>query len=124
MNSVTIAVGTANPSIRNLIAETLSGEFNLEFYANGISTLEAVRSQKPRAVILDLILPGMDGIQVCRALKDDDETRDIPVVIVSSLLAREHSIQAGADAFLHYPFQGTELRNTISRVLNSSHERR
>jgi two-component system, OmpR family, alkaline phosphatase synthesis response regulator PhoP len=87
---------------------------------NGDAALELVRSAAPDLVVLDLMLPGIDGYQVLQALRAGDETSRVPVLVLTakSLQAdRERSRQLGAAAFLTKPFLPDELCDMVDAVL-------
>ena len=76
------------------------------------SAIAATRRERPDAVLLDLVLPDSDGISVCRALKADPETRDIPIIIVTAsrdAASRTEALRAGADDFLSKPLDDITL---------------
>jgi len=86
--------------------------------AAGDTALAAVQSQKPDAVILDIIMPGMDGLEVLSALKADPTTAGIPVIMLTArgqTLTRQQAEECGASAFLTKPFSPTELVATIAK---------
>ncbi len=83
--------------------------------SDGESALQSVARDRPDLVLLDVNLPGIDGVEVCRRLKDDSETRLIPVVLITALTTSEdriRGIEAGADDFLSKPpvFAGLQAR--------------
>ena len=83
---------------------------------DGAVALEVVESDEPDLVLLDIVMPELTGLEVCRRLKDDPETRLLPVILVTGLDARADrvaGIEAGADDFLSKPFDSAEL---IARV--------
>ena len=87
---------------------------------NGDVALERAREGAPDVVVLDLMLPGMDGYQVLRSLRGDERTSGIPIVVLTakSLQAdRERSRELGAAAFLTKPFLPEELCDMVDRVL-------
>ena len=87
---------------------------------NGDSALELARSGSPDLVVLDLMLPGIDGYQVLQALRAGEETSGVPVLVLTakSLQAdRERSRQLGASAFLTKPFLPDELCDLVDAVL-------
>ena len=74
----------------------------------------------PDLVILDIVMPRMNGYQVCRRLKSDPRTKDIPVIFCSSKseeIDRYWGIKQGADAYVFKPFQPVELIGTIKQLL-------
>ena len=100
------------PSARMLAAK-LNGEYYDVLTAeDGPGALEAVRQQDPDLILLDVMLPGMDGYEVCRKIKQDPSTAHIPIVIVSALDERAHrvrGIEAGAEEFLTKPVDDITL---------------
>jgi putative two-component system response regulator len=87
---------------------------------NGRKALEAVMSNNPDIVILDIMMPEMTGIEVCRVLKSNPETKIIPVVIITALSDEQNhlkAIEAGADDFLSKPFNIHFLRARIKSLL-------
>ena len=85
----------------------------------GDTALAAVRSEKPDLAILDIIMPGMDGLDVLAALKNDPATAAIPIIMLTArghTLTRQQAEESGASAFLTKPFSPTELLATISRL--------
>jgi CheY-like chemotaxis protein len=91
--------------------------------SSGPRALALALMEKPRLVLLDVMLPGMHGFEVCRALKDAPETRDIPVVLCSAAYSdwrvREDAKKTfGADAFIAKPFRLDVLGNTVRDLLN------
>jgi DNA-binding response OmpR family regulator len=91
---------------------------------NGQEALEKVATEAPDLILLDVMMPVMDGFTVCRILKDHEATRLIPIVIMTALDAREDrikGIQAGADDFLTKPVHEEELLARIATALKLKH---
>ena len=87
---------------------------------DGEAALEEIRSNKPDLVLLDIMLPLLDGFEVCRRIKENPETGTIPVIM---LTARKNSqdrargLEAGADAYITKPFKSAEVIETIESLL-------
>jgi eukaryotic-like serine/threonine-protein kinase len=97
--------------------ETLSAQ-------NGREALDLVTVVRPDLILLDVMMPVMDGFTVCRTLKADDELRLIPIVIMTALNSvedRVKGIEAGADDFLTKPVDDRELRARIATALRMKH---
>jgi signal transduction histidine kinase len=90
--------------------------------ADGPGALEAIRHQQPDVAVLDIILPGIDGIEVCRRIKYDPETRFLPVILVTGLADRANrldGLRAGADDFLEKPPDPLELTARVRSLLRT-----
>jgi putative two-component system response regulator len=87
---------------------------------DGAEALRLVRADPPDLVLMDVMMPHVDGFEACRALKEDPTTRMIPVVLVTSLddsASRIRGIEAGADDFVTKPFNPLELRARVRSLL-------
>src|SRR5918993_531312 len=112
-----VLVADDTESIRALFQKLLANEgHHVVCVEDGMAALDAVRRHRPDVVLLDVGMPGMDGIEVCRRLKSDPATRLTPVVLVtglSDLSDRIKGIEAGADDFLSKPVHPHELRARV-----------
>jgi putative two-component system response regulator len=99
----------------------LSGEEYLVLTAsNGQQALKIVERERPDLVILEVVMPGMNGYEVCKELKEDESTRFIPVVMITALTGDEYKVQgieAGADDFLQKPFNRLVLLARVRSAL-------
>jgi DNA-binding response OmpR family regulator len=87
---------------------------------NGLTGLEKAREERPDVIILDLMLPGMPGEKVCKALKEDDSTAAIPVIILTAKAEAEQRIlglELGADDYVPKPFSPKELVLRVQALL-------
>lgn len=87
----------------------------------GKDVVEWVRKNRPAVILLDLMLPDIDGYSICETLKLDRETNMIPVIMTTALSAAEdrvHGLQVGANAYLTKPFTADSLRQSIDNSLN------
>src|SRR4051812_35424179 len=110
-------------SIRTLFQRLLMSDgHDVVSVADGAAALAAVSQQRPDVILLDVAMPAMDGLEVCRRLKGDPATRLTPVVLVTGqaeLSDRLRGIEAGADEILEKPVHPHELRarvRSLSRV--------
>jgi CheY-like chemotaxis protein len=101
------------PSNSELVATTLMNEFcRIHLAESGPEALAATRELKPDLILLDVLMPGMDGYQVCEALKQDPLTRDIPILFLScrdEADAVARGLEAGALDYIIKPFEPLEL---------------
>lgn len=94
--------------------------FNIITARSGPEALMAIRARRPTLVILDLIMPGMDGDEVCRKIKSDPLTNTIPIIMVCSgegSELHERCIAAGCDAFVPKPLKKSELLDAIEQTI-------
>ena len=110
------------PEVRNVIRAGLEQEqFEFHEASNGDEGLRLATELRPDLVLLDVMMPGMDGYEVCRRLKADQATADIRVIIMTATgkadgaMIAEH---AGADAFLAKPFDIASLTNRVDAILS------
>jgi putative two-component system response regulator len=105
----------------DLIKKQLHGnDYDFESAVNGVEALEKIRKWHPDLILLDLMMPGMSGYEVCKILKADKDLRFIPVIVVTALSEMEDKLKAidlGADEFLIKPFNKLELATRIRSLL-------
>ncbi len=109
-----------NQVIMQTVVESLVGA-RAEVAGNGIDVLRSVSRERPRMILLDLMMPGLDGFEVTRQLKGDPATADIPIVAISALARpddREAALAAGCDEFVRKPFELDELEALIKGYLD------
>ncbi len=107
-----------DPALRDLVASTLEDEgYRVATAADGAEALEKVRADPPRAIVLDLMLPVMDGVAFLLACRADPRCREIPVVVTSARYQGAAGLALGAAAFLAKPFDLDALVRTVARLL-------
>lgn len=106
MTARILVVDDIDANVKLLEAKLSAEYFDVITATDGATALAVAAAEKPDIILLDVMMPGMDGFQVCRRLKDDPMTRHIPVVLVTALDGRADRIaglEAGADEFLTKP---------------------
>jgi signal transduction histidine kinase/CheY-like chemotaxis protein len=101
--------------------------FSVELAGNGHEALVKVRIKRPSMIITDIMMPEMDGYQLCTAVKSDPALKDIPVVVVTSLTGMQDiakSLECGADNFLRKPYDPDVLLSRINYILLNEELRR
>ena len=113
---VRILVADDNADMRDYITRLLGDRWTVEAVGDGFEALAAAKRHRPDLVLSDVMMPGLDGFALLQALRTADETRGVPVVLLSARAgeeARIEGLQAGADDYLVKPFSAREL---IARV--------
>ncbi|MCA9037231.1 MAG: response regulator [Planctomycetaceae bacterium] len=122
----TILVIEDEQSIADVIVYNLQREgFNVHWERDGRQGLQTAQATLPALVVLDLMLPGIDGLQVCRSLKSDRRTRDIRVLMLTARSAETDEIvgfNMGADDYVTKPFRVTPLIHRIKALLRRNEE--
>jgi two-component system phosphate regulon response regulator PhoB len=119
-----ILVADDEPDVLNLVAANLrSAGFDVLLVEDGPAALAAVRKQAPQLLVLDLMLPGMSGLEICRTLKGDPSTVGIPIVMLTAKaeeVDRIVGLELGADDYVTKPFSPRELVLRVKSVLRRS----
>ena len=100
------------PNNLQVLRQILKDRYHLIFATSGEKAIEACIKHRPDMVLLDIMMPGMDGIEVCRSLKEDPETSDIRVVAMTGYYTPEVEkkvLAAGAQVLLKKPFSSEEV---------------
>ncbi len=109
------------PSARETLEALLFREgYDLAFAEDGPEALAKATELTPDVILLDVMMPGMDGFEVCQRLKADERWQHIPVILVTALDSKEdlvRGLDAGADEFLPKPVSGPELRARVRSML-------
>ncbi len=119
----TVLVVDDEPDMRRFLVSVLGSEHRVVQAADGLSGLAAARADRPNLALLDLMLPGMDGLELCKALKSGAETRDIKVVLLTARTDEQSKLTAlrhGADDFLTKPFSTTEVKTRLANLLRAA----
>lgn len=107
--------------VRELIVTTINtGEYELIEATDGLEVLDLARKEAPDLLLLDIMMPGMDGFEVCDILKNDPKTSSIRIIILSACGQepdKERGRKAGADDYFVKPFSPVELLDKIAKVV-------
>ncbi len=122
-----VIVADADPNVRELVSHFLiDSGYNVKIETDGYEALDNIRKEPPLAVLADILLPRLDGLTLCRLLKDDLATQDVVAVIVFSVMdSEERAKKVGADAFLRKPLERTRVLKALKEAtdkVNRSHD--
>lgn len=109
-----------NRDIAAYIGSQFAGSYAVSYAENGKDGLEKALELVPDLIITDLMMPGMDGLEVCRQVRANEIINHIPIIIVTAKITEEErirGIEAGADAYLSKPFNADELRTRVEKLL-------
>jgi DNA-binding response OmpR family regulator len=113
-----------NPDLRHFIAETMQSDYQIMTAENGKIGLAAAIEHTPDLIISDVMMPEMDGFEMCETLKKDERTSHIPIILLTAKAGQRHKVEGletGADAYLTKPFDEQEL---LVRAKNLVEQRR
>ncbi len=116
-----------NADMREYVRRLLEGSYTVEAVENGIRALEAARARPPDLVLSDVMMPGLDGFGLLRALKADARTASVPVILLSARAGEEakvEGLEAGADDYLVKPFGARELVARVEGAVKAARARR
>ena len=123
--NISILVVDDEPDINELITYNLEREgLQVTSELNGLSALESIKEQNFDMVVLDLMLPGMNGLDICRFLKKESRFSDIPVIMVTAKdeeIDRVLGLELGADDYITKPFSPREFIARIKAVLRRTY---
>jgi len=103
-------------NIRLLERKLERSEMQVLSCTNGPEALRLARAEKPDVVLLDIMMPGMDGIEVCRQLKDSEETREIPVIFITARTSKEDKLEGLDVGAADYLIKPIDMDETLARV--------
>jgi CheY-like chemotaxis protein len=128
MTAKQVLVVDDNALSRKLLNDILSAEgYSVRLAASGSEALSAIAKEPPDAILLDIMMPGMDGFEVVRRLKADKKIHMPPIVMVSALDdegSRARLTAAGINTMLSKPIDRWELCSTLERILFDTAEKR
>lgn len=117
-----ILVAEDEKDIQKVIKITLKfkGGFDVKFANNGLEVIDMVRKEKPDLIILDVMMPKMDGYETCKTLKANKDTADIPIVFLTAKAQEkeiEEGLKLGAIDYIKKPFEPDEFNSKVQSIL-------
>ncbi|MDH5364740.1 MAG: response regulator [Dehalococcoidia bacterium] len=122
-NKKKVLIVDDEPAVRQLVHRMLSKNYTVLEAQDGAEAVNMARSQKPDIILMDILMPKMDGITACYAIKTDQPTKEIPVVMLTAIgydLNKRLSEDMGADGYVTKPFSSQALLETIRQLLRNS----
>jgi two-component system, sensor histidine kinase and response regulator len=120
-DKATILIVDDTPTNITLLTELLKGQYRLRVATNGIKALDALGAgEPPDLVLLDIMMPEMDGYEVCRRMKENDAVKDVPVIFLSALnetMDKVRAFSVGGVDYVTKPFQVEEVRARVETHL-------
>ena len=121
MDKKKILIADDEPNIKLLVSGMLSQDYIVIAASDGEEAIALARRQKPDLVLMDIMMPKMDGYAACSVLKADPATRAIPVVMLTGVgheLNKKLAKEVGADGYTTKPFSRTELLEVVTNLLS------
>ncbi len=119
----TILVADDEANVRSLVTRMLGKEYTVIEAENGEAAVTQARRYKPDFVLMDIMMPKMDGYTACKTIKTNPDTKAIPVVMLTALnfeLNMGLSREMGANAYMTKPFNQKDLLDMINRFVKNS----
>lgn len=116
----TVLIVEDNVDLRNYIAEQLGSTYHIITAENGQVGLEQAIEHTPDLIVSDVMMPKMDGFELCETLKSDERTSHIPVILLTAKAGQDHKLaglETGADEYLTKPFDGRELQLRVQNLI-------
>jgi PAS domain S-box-containing protein len=125
--NVRILIADDNADMRDYLARILGQKYRVEVFADGRAAVDRIRADAPDLILTDVMMPELDGFGLLAAVRADQRTRSIPVILLSARAGEESRIEglrAGADEYLAKPFSARELLACVSSQLRLGRLRR
>jgi CheY-like chemotaxis protein len=117
----TVLVVDDEPTVRQLVRRILSHNYTVVEAENGVEAVDAARNLKPDLILMDMMMPQMDGLSACYAIKQDESIRHIPVVMLTAIThelnQRLSQSVMGASGYVTKPFSPDELLTMVNDLL-------
>ncbi len=116
-----------NETILNFLSEQLAKSFVVSKASNGVEALEKLKTMQPDLILTDVMMPEMDGLELCKTVKSDVNLSHIPLVFITAkndLDSKIQGLQCGAEAYVEKPFSIKYLKNLINSILDNRRRER
>ncbi len=120
MDKKKILIADDEPSIRLMVTRMLDKDYIVLEATNGEEAVDIAKGQRPDLILMDLMMPKMDGYTACSMIKADQVTKVIPVIILTAVsheLNKKFAMETGAEGYITKPFTIQELMNVITPLL-------
>ena len=122
LDTPVVLIAERDRSVRDLQSHFLEvAGFRVEFAEDGQAALDKARANPPALLVTEILLPKLDGLALCRLLRADPLTRDVPLIVFSILAAEQRAIEAGADVFLRKPLVDSVFVTSVLEWTRASH---
>ncbi len=122
-----IVLAEDEPQIARLVEFKLKKEgYQVTWKENGEEALKAIKEEKPDLILLDIMMPVMDGYEVLRQVKEDESLKDIPVIMLTARAQERDVVKgigSGAEDYITKPFHPAELLARVKRILGREEEK-
>lgn len=122
MDNKKILVADDEPNIRSLVSSMLGKDYTVLVAKDGQEAIDIARNQRPDLILMDIMMPNVDGYTACSRIKTDQVTKGTPVVMLTALgqeLNVKLAQEIGADEYITKPFTSLDLLNTVKRFLTN-----
>ena len=108
------------PMNLEIIEMILGKEYEFHSVVNGVECLQSIEQRVPDLLLLDFAMPEMDGLQVCKQLRSKEETKNIPIIMVSGYATVQHisnGFKAGVNEYITKPFKPEQIREVVKEFI-------
>ena len=120
MNNKKILIADDEPQIRLLISTIISKKYDILIADDGQQAIDIAYAENPDLILMDIIMPKLDGYHACSAIKNNQLTRNIPIIMLSGIeypLNKKLASEVGANGYITKPFSPKQLLETIGQYL-------
>ncbi len=120
MHRSTVLVADDEENVRRLVSSMLGNKYSVLEASDGEEAVDMTRTQKPDLVLMDIMMPNVDGYTACHEIKKGQDTKAIPIVMLTAVgqeLNKKLAQKMGADGYITKPFTQQDLLHTIGRLV-------